>query len=819
MFAQIIFPNHLEQSFTYSIPEEFVDYVSIGKRVLVSFGKIKTTGIVVALSEKSEIKENIKPILDVLDDFNIFDSESLRFYEWIADYYLSSLGEALKNAIPYGIEVESKKKIVTDKNLCADLYYSEKNKASLRAKVLSILAQKEVHTISSIQKSVKGKNIYSLLKSLEKVGAISILDQLDEGKVRVKKIKHISLAKPLDEIYDSIPQFEKTAPKQALILLELISEKELPLSELLKKVGSSISSVKNLQKNGFVKIHEVEVDRTYKEFYQEKSKKIVLSEEQNNAIKIISESIEQEKFESYLLYGVTASGKTQVYIELAKKALTKNKTVIILVPEISLTPQITSRFINNFGEITTVIHSRLSLGERYDAWRGIIKGKYKVVIGPRSALFAPLKNIGLIVVDEEHDGSYKQNEISPKYNARDSAIIRAKYSDCPVVLGSATPSLESMQNAIDGKFKLIQLKNRIDEAKLPEIRLVDIQIEKKKGSMENLFSKVLIDEIANRLARKESVILLQNRRGFSTQVYCEDCGTIEMCKDCEVSLIHHISKNILQCHYCGFTKSVPKVCSVCGSKEIKFYGAGTQKVEDELSYYFPDAKIQRVDSDIISGKNKLSLILNDFKKGEIDILVGTQLVAKGLDFSNVTLVGVTSAETTLWLPDFRADERTFQLLTQVAGRAGRSDKSGEVIIQTQNSKNFVLQKVAFNDYSGFFENEIKLRKSGLYPPFSRLAVIEVKDESEEKAFGAIRDFYKLLLQIKTKLKILPPNPAIIPKIKGQYRFQLLIKSPKEFDPSGKQLRSSIRFALKEFRAKSKYKSMKINIDIDPMNII
>lgn len=819
MFAQIIFPNHLEQSFTYSIPEEFIDYVSIGKRVLVSFGKIKTTGFVFAVSEKSEIKENIKPILDVLDDFNIFNSESLRFYEWISDYYVSSLGEALKNAIPYGIEVESKKKIVTDKNLCADLYYSEKNKTTLRAKVLSILAQKEVHTISSIQKSVKSKNIYSLLKSLEKVGAISILDQLDEGKVRVKKIKHISLAKPLDEIYDSIPQFEKTAPKQALILLELISEKELPLSELLKKVGSSISAVKNLLQKGFVKIHEVEVDRTYREFYQENSKTIVLSAEQNNAIKIISESIEQEIFESYLLYGVTASGKTQVYIELAKKALTKNKTVIILVPEISLTPQITSRFINNFGEITTVIHSRLSLGERYDAWRGIIKGKYKVVIGPRSALFAPLKNIGLIVVDEEHDGSYKQNEISPKYNARDSAIIRAKYSNCPVVLGSATPSLESMQNAIDGKYKLIQLKNRIDNAKLPEIKLIDIQTEKKKGKMENIFSKVLIDEIANRLARKESVILLQNRRGFSTQVYCEDCGTIEMCKDCEVSLIHHISRNILQCHYCGFTKSVPKICSVCGSKEIKFYGAGTQKVEDELSYYFPDAKIQRVDSDIISGKSKLSLILNDFKKGEIDILVGTQLVAKGLDFSNVTLVGVTSAETTLWLPDFRADERTFQLLTQVAGRAGRSDKFGEVIIQTQNSKNFVLQKVAFNDYPGFFENEIKLRKSGLYPPFSRLAIIEVKDESEEKAFGAIRDFYELMLQIKTKLKILPPNPAIIPKIKGQYRFQLLIKSPKEFDPSGKQLRSSIRFALKEFRAKSKYKSMKINIDIDPMNII
>ena len=821
MFAQIVFPNSLEISFTYSIPAELKNFVAIGKRVLVPFGKIKTTGFVIEIVEQNSKTEKIKPIIDVLDDFSIFDSESLEFYKWISEYYMSSLGEALKNSIPYGIEVESKKKIAADTSLCNDLYYCEKNKNSICAKVLLTLAQKEVHTISSIQKSVKNKNIYSLLKTLEKVGAISILEELDEGKVRVKKIKYVVLAKSLDEVYDFIPICEKASPKQALILLELIAEKDnkLPLNELIKKIGTSATTAKYLEKKGFIKIYDVEIDRTYKEVYKEQSKELILSDEQKNAVEKINTAIEQNKFEAYLVYGVTASGKTQVYIELAKRVLAKGKTVIILVPEISLTPQITSRFINNFGEITTVIHSRLSLGERYDAWRGIIKGKYKVVIGPRSALFAPLKNIGLIVVDEEHDGSYKQNEIPPKYNARDSAIIRAKYSNCPVILGSATPSLESMQNAIDGKFNLIELKNRIDDAKLPEIRLIDVQIEKKKGKMENVFSKVLIEEIENRLSKHESVILFQNRRGFSTQIYCEDCGEIEMCKDCEVAMIHHISKNILRCHYCGFTKSVPSQCSVCGSKEIKFYGTGTQKVEDEISYNFPNAKIQRVDSVAISGKNKLAFILNEFRKGEIDILVGTQLVAKGLDFSNVTLVGVTSAETTLWLPDFRADERTFQLLTQVSGRAGRSGKPGEVIIQTQNSQNFVLQKVAENNYNGFFDKEIKLRQAGIYPPFSRLALVEVKNEDEKKAYTAIKDFYNRLQPFKQKIILLPPNPAIIPRIKSQYRFHLLIKSPKKTDPAGKLLRNALKFALNEFKSKSKFKNQKLIIDIDPISII
>ena len=821
MFAEVVFPQPFKNSFTYSIPDELFDQIKIGKRVLVPFGKWKTTGFVIKISDSTTVKEKIKPIEDVLDDFEIFDSESLKFYQWISEYYISSLGEALKNSIPYGIEVESKKKIISDQKLCKELFLHERNKSTVKAMVLEILSQKGTHTFHSVQKALRRKNIYFILKSLEKIGAVSILDEIEHGKVRIKLVKHVKISKAIYEIYDLIPQIEKSSPKQALILFELLSDKkhELPLSELLNRTKTNHSSVVSLQQKKFVKIIDKEVERISKEIYVEEFKELILTKEQIGAISKIQPYIYEQKFAAFLLFGVTASGKTQVYIELAKKVLKQKKTVIILVPEISLTPQITSRFINNFGDITTVLHSRLSLGERYDAWRGIIKGKYKVVIGPRSALFAPLKNIGLIVVDEEHDGSYKQYEITPKYNARDSAVIRAKYSGCPVILGSATPSIESMHNSIIGKYNLIELRERIDNAKLPQIKLVDITIEKKRNGMENVFSKILIDEIGKRIAKKESVILLQNRRGFSTQVYCDDCGSIEMCDDCSVPMVHHIARNTLQCHYCGVTKVVPKACTICGSSSIKFFGAGTQKVEDEISYYFPSAKIQRVDSDTISGKGKLGNILNDFKKGEIDILVGTQIVAKGLDFSNVTLVGVISAETTLWLPDFRADEKTFQLLTQVSGRAGRSENEGEVLIQTQNHKNFVLQKVLLNDYNGFYQSEIQLRKTSMYPPFSKIALIETNDLSEEKAFGAINDFYKHLNLFKTKINTLPPNPAVISRIKGHYRFQILIKSSKENDPVGQNLRRAINYAVENFEKKSRFKKVKLIIDIDPQSII
>ncbi len=844
-YAQVAFPQPFRNLFTYSIPDELLDAVKIGVRVVVPFGRRTLTGFVVALSDQTEIsesttsantpalaeqaergeslhewKERIKSIKDVLDENPVFDEHSLKFYEWISDYYLSSLGEALKNSVPYGTEVESKKKIVSDEEACLQLLETEKKKTTLKAKVLTKLVEKEIYTISRLQKILKNKNIYSVLRSLEKVGAVSLIDEISSPRVRAKKIKHVKLAKSIDEIYKVIPELERKSHKQLVLLLELISQKEeVTLSDLLNKTKTNQSSLNSLAKKGLVEIFEKEIERLYTETFQEKEKTVELTEAQKLIVEKVGAKISSPGFEVFLIHGVTGSGKTQVYIELSKIALEQNKDAIILVPEISLTPQITARFFNYFGDKVTVIHSRLSLGERYDTWRGIVKGKYKIVIGPRSALFAPLKNVGLVVVDEEHDQSYKQYDIVPKYHARDAAVMLAKFNNCPVVLGSATPSIESMYNAMSGKFTLMELRERIDNAKLPKIRLVDVTLEKKKKQMENIFSRMLLREISERLRKNEGVIVLQNRRGFATQVFCSDCGEVITCPDCSVSMVHHINKNVLQCHYCGTTIPVPKACPVCGSIALKFFGTGTQRVEDELDFYFPNIKIERVDSDTINRKGKLSEILNRFAKGETQILVGTQMVSKGLDFSNVTLVGVVSAETTLWIPDFRSDERTFQLLTQVAGRSGRSKTEGEVIIQTQNQKHFVLQKVLMNDYKGFYENELKLRLQGGYPPFTRLALVELKDENENRVRAAVNEFYEFLKKYKRSITLTPPHEAVIYKIKGNYRFHIVLKCDKKIDPSGKLMRNALLNSYIEYNQKSKFRDIKPVIDIDPQSII
>jgi primosomal protein N' (replication factor Y) len=625
----------------------------------------------------------------------------------------------------------------------------------------------------------------------------------------------------LAEIYSLLPELEQRSPKQLKILLEIISskKKEISLSDILIKTEASRTSVDSLREKGFILIFEKEVDRKYSEIYNEELTDFILTDRQLLAISEIKKGIDERLFKPFLLHGITGSGKTQVYIELIKEVLKKKRTALVLVPEIALTPQITSRLLNNFGETVSVIHSRMSIGERYDSWRKILRGKSKVVIGARSALFVPLRNLGIIIVDEEHDQSYKQSDLVPKYNARDSAIVLASFNNCPVVLGSATPSFESMHNAETGKYKLIELPERIDNAKLPKILLVNVAVERKKKKMEDVFSSVLLDKIRDRLVKKEGVIILQNRRGFSTQIFCEDCNEIETCQNCSVPMVFHISKNYLQCHYCGQVRNVPNACTHCGSMNIKYFGAGTERVEDELEYHLPGAVIKRIDSDSIGKKSSLSKTLMEFGQGKIDLLVGTQMVSKGLDFSRVTLVGVISAETSLWMPDFRADERTFQLLTQVAGRAGRSNIEGEVIIQTQNEKTFTLQKVLQNDYAGFYKKEIQVRQGMGYPPFTRICLVETKDPDESKAKGAVNDFYQELLPYRKYLNISPPSTALIARLKGNYRFHIMIKSPRDTDPGGALIRKAIVNAFVEFNRKSRFRDVRLIYDIDPQSII
>ncbi len=821
MFAEIVFPLPFRKPFTYIIPKEFKEFAKPGVRAVAPFGKRILTGYIINILESTEVNEKLKPISDILDDKPIFSALDFKFYQWISDYYLCSLGEALRLGVPYGTEIESKRKIIIDQNAIIRLLKEEKNKNTVKGKILQILSEREEINLSYLQKLTGKKNIYSIIKTLENKETLTILNDISDAKVKPKKINYVRLTKPAIEVYESIPEIEHRSPKQVGILLELISQKDksIPLSKLLSKTKASKASVDSLKQKGFLKIFEKEIDRRYSEDYTERMMEFDLTEQQKKVIDEISPEILNGEFKTFLLYGVTGSGKTQVYIELIKKSLSINKTALILVPEISLTPQITSRLRNNFGELVSVIHSRMSLGERYDSWRRILKGKCKVVIGARSALFSPLKNLGLIVVDEEHDASFKQFDMIPKYNARDSAIFLGSLNKVPVVLGSATPSIESMYNALNGKYKLLNLTERIDNAKLPKIELVNISIEKKNKRMENIFSKKLLDKVEDRLKKKEGTIILQNRRGFSTQVYCEDCSNIETCINCSVPLVYHINKNILQCHYCGFIKEVPKVCSNCGSLKLKYFGTGTERVEDEIEYYFPNTRVRRIDSDSISKKASLSKILNEFGKGDIDILVGTQMVSKGLDFPRLTLVGVISAETTLWLPDFRADERTFQLLTQVAGRAGRSKVEGEVVIQTQNEHNFTLQRVLQNDYTGFYQREIEVREKTGYPPFTHICLVETKDLDQGKAKDALTDFYKEIFAYNKLLKISKPSAAIIARLKSFYRFHLIIKSPKETDPGGKILRKAVIDSFIEFNRKSRFRDVRLYFDMDPQSVM
>lgn len=820
MFAELQFPLPVRKGFTYSVPKELRPYVKIGIRAIAPFGKRTLSGFITKISDSATIKEKIKDIYDLLDESPIFSTEDLMFYEWLADYYLCSLGEALKLCVPYGTDVHSKRKISSDSSFCKTLLEEEKKKNTLRFKLLQIFSENDLVTFSYLQKNVGKKNLYATLSSLEKQGAITIHNEVERAQVKEKKASYIKFSKSLEDIYEEIPLLEKKSPKQLEALLALLKnkKKEIMLSTFMSENKINLASIDGLIKKGIITKFQKQVFRKYNDNYKEEETSFELTTAQQKIINDISIQVNENKFAVNLLHGVTGSGKTQVYIELVKRVLTQKKTALILVPEISLTPQITSRLLNNFGDNVSVIHSRMSSGERFDSWQNVLRGKCSVVVGARSALFAPLKNIGLIIVDEEHDSSYKQDDI-PKYNGRDSAIIRGKICGCPVILGSATPSIESMYNALNGKYILHTLTDRVDDAKLPKITLVNIVEEKKNKKMENIFSVSLLEKIDERLKRKEGIILLQNRRGFATQIYCIDCGQIESCENCSVSMVYHINKNYLHCHYCGLTKEVPVVCSYCGSRHLKYFGTGTERVEDELQSHFPEVIIERIDSDSISKKGKLGDILQRFRKGEINILVGTQMVAKGLDFSHVTLVGVISAETSLWFPDFRADERTFQLLTQVAGRAGRSKVEGEVVIQTQNDKHFVLQKVLNNDYDGFFKKEIIDREKMAYPPFSRICLIEIKDKDEEKAKQSITHLYNEIKLYKKFITVSPPSTAIIARLKGEFRYQLLIKSLRTNDPGGSVLRKILLESLLKFYHKTKYKDIKLSVDIDPQSII
>jgi primosomal protein N' (replication factor Y) len=611
---------------------------------------------------------------------------------------------------------------------------------------------------------------------------------------------------------------------------------EISVSELLKRSGATTKTLREFVASGVLKIERREVNRAQDFGTEEQTLGLQLNDNQRAVLDEFTKAIDAGSTRTFLLHGVTGSGKTQVYIEAIRHCLNQGKTAIVLVPEISLTPQIVRRFKSHFADSVAVVHSRMSAGERHDVWRLARQGNYKIVIGPRSAVFAPLSNLGLIVVDEEHEASYKQFDSVPRYNARDVAIVRATRTGAVVVLGSATPSAESYHNAVTGKYTLLEMPHRIDAVPMPTIDIVDMMEERRRAYeqmkmslpeeerrvlrnfKQSPVSAILREKIEQRLQKREGIILLQNRRGFAPFVECPDCGYTEMCDRCSITLTYHMAKKHLRCHYCGLVRAPRAQCPQCGGFNIQLRGVGTQRVEEELARLFPAARILRMDLDTTSRKGAHDRLLKKFGSGEADILLGTQMVAKGLDFPRVTLVGVISADTQMLLPDFRSSERTFQLLTQVAGRAGRSSLLGEVIIQTHQPGHHALRHVIDHDVKKFYEEELEERRALMYPPFSRIALIETRGTNEASVQKHSEKFGHLLKASDGQLTILGPAPAVIAKINNQYRWHILLKSPKTVDPSGALLRATLRKALAAYGRFSN-RSVRLTIDVDPVGLM
>lgn len=840
LYVNIALNVPIDKLFTYKVPEYYIDEIEIGKRVLVSFGKKTLTGLILSTSDKTDLSY-VKNIKSILDDERIISDELIKFCKWVAEYYIAPIGEVLFSAVPRNINITSELYFsLTDDYL--DRLDKSKLKDELLIDIVKIFEKSNDHklTRNQLSKRLNSKQVIPLLKKLVDAG-ILLKESLYSKPTKEKLVKIITPLYDPDELHRVIKENKIKGEKQLLFLEFLDGNKEAEMSLVNEHIGITLASLRSLEKKGIIKIREERRIRRSEDIFTEKKKYVSLNSEQERCLHEINEAVDAGKFTPFLLYGVTGSGKTEVYLRAIENVLSKEKNAIVLVPEISLTPQLIHRFRMKFGDLIGVIHSRLSDGERLDTFDKIRNGGYHIVIGARSALFAALDNIGIIIVDEEHDSSYKQ-ENSPRYNGRDSAIIRAQMNNAVVVMGSATPSIESYTNALASKYELLELPNRATNIKMPDIKIIDtshrdkdrtedyLQSRSEKVKQDFLdfidrvrvkfLSKDIIIALDDRLDKKESTILLQNRRGYHAYIECMSCSHVEMCPRCDIALTYHKAFEKMLCHYCGYSRSMTTNCTQCNSDRLLPMGAGTERVEEEIAKLFPSATVERMDSDTLTSRVKYQQILNDFYEHKIDILVGTQIISKGLDFPNVTLVGVVNADIGLLNPDFRATEKTFQILTQVSGRSGRSEKIGEVFIQTNHPDYFVFDNVRNHDYNAFYYNEIKARRAVNYPPYSRLALIESKSEDRRLAEGKIKEMFNFIKSADKKnvLDVLPPHPPLFSKLKDKYRYHLLIKSPKVKDPAGKYLNKILR-EVKAYADENVPHKVQIIIDVDVMSLM
>jgi primosomal protein N' (replication factor Y) len=841
LFAQVAFPIPLDRLFTYEVPDALLELAQKGRRVLAPFGNKKITGYVVRLDQDSAIPD-CHAISEVLDSVPVFSDELLHLAQWISEYYMAPLGQVLHGMLPPGLERESEKHYTLKQAIGEFEISALKRSKPLQAKILKALFVYKKLSLKKLAKKVGSAQLAKNIQELERLGIVKPFEEIKDAEISIRFEKFVRLADALVDDPERIPlileSLQKKSPKQAGLLEYLShglngsltgeSDMEISQSHLLQMADATLPALKALVDKKYALIVEKEKFRNPHDGTYEIPKSIRLNKEQSTAVELISESIRKNEYQTFLLHGITGSGKTQVYIESIKNILGAGKTAIVLVPEISLTPQAVERFKSHFGNDVTVLHSRMSLGERFDSWRKLHNGDFKIVIGARSAVFAPLKNLGLIVVDEEHENTYRQNDAVPRYHARDVAVVRANLNGAVVILGSATPGLESYYNAKAGKYQLLELTKRIEDVPLPEVEVIDMRKEKElhTENWQPVLSKPLRDRIRTALRNRQQIILFQNRRGYASFIQCYDCGFAAECPHCSITLTYHMHQNKLRCHYCGYSQPAYRVCPKCENTNVLNHGVGTQKVEEQLKEIFRDARVERMDLDTTTAKGSHGKMLEKFKTNETQILLGTQMVTKGLDFENVTVVGVISADTSLLLPDFRSSERTFQLLTQVAGRAGRKNKLGHVIIQTLHPERSAIVFAQKHDYIAFYAEEIEHRRELMYPPFGRLMLIQLKSEEEKKVVDQSYRFCDILRrEVKERkwstdaIEILGPVAAPILKIRNAWRWHILLKVSKSFDKSGATTRELIRTVLNEYQSGPRDPKIQIQIEADPYSLL
>lgn len=812
LFVEVLLPLNLKNLFTYRVPIELNEEIIVGKRVSVPFGKKKIlAGLIFSIHEKPPKDYEAKYLIDVIDNDTIVDQNQLGLWNWMSSYYMSSLGLVYNAAMPAGLKLEGESKMVLNPDFNPDNATLDTKETIL---IEAIRSAKEI-SITQATSYLKSRSIHKYVKSLYLKGAILLKDDLQKNYT-AKTTTYIKINDEIaneDQLNDIFNHLEKRAKAQLKTLMTFIAhfgiKSECEKTKLAKHDVTNASINALIDKGIFI---QEKREKSRLQFSLKENPIEELNDAQNQALIEIKSGFNEKK--PVLLHGITGSGKTHIYSHLIKEVLDKKQQILYLLPEIALTSQLITRLQEYFGKKLLVSHSKFTNNERVEIYQAIASGESYLIVGTRSAIFQPLKHLGLIIVDEEHESSFKQHEPAPRFNARDTALYLAHKRQVPIILGSATPAIESTFNAQHSKYKLVSLTKRHNHSKLPKIEVVDMKLQKKQKRIRGIFSDTLIEAIADAKKEGKQTILFQNKKGYVPVLECNVCAWTPKCQNCDISLTYYKYQENLRCHYCGFKQEVVNQCVTCGNKGIELIGYGTERIEDELSLYLPDLSIRRMDYNTTRLKNAHTKIINEFASGKIDVLIGTQMVAKGLDFENVTTVGILNADHIINFPDFRSNERAYSLITQVAGRAGRKKDLGKVYLQTSMPDHPIIQKILDHDYVGMYENDLNEREKFNYPPFYRLIQITIKHKDA-------LELYKLGGIAKNKLStyfgssLLGPEKPYVGKIRNWYILNFVLKIPNQGGPIKAQ-KSKLLQAIHQLEKTKEFNKARVIIDVDPL---